>query len=118
MIEYSTASREQLIERLQYLDSLINSPEINNFLEGVKIEQAHQTEKWGAENEESKWPAHYALVLDKLKGKMAVAIFDGDVEKYKHHLITTAAVCYNIHRQIDKVGTNINKHFSHEQEAK
>ncbi len=98
-------------ERLQYLETLINNPEINNFLEGVKTESAHQSDRWGMEHEENKYPHDYALVLDKLKGKQAQAIWEKDIDKYKHHLITMAAVCYNSHRQISKAGTNQNKYF-------
>ncbi len=90
---------------------LIDTPEINNFLDGVKSESAHQTKKWGIEHEENKFPHDYALVLDKLKGKQALSIWDKDVEKYKHHLITMAAVCFNAHRQLNKEGTQLNKFF-------
>lgn len=99
------------MDRLEYLEALINSPEINNFLEGVKIEQAHQTERWGMDVEETKFPHDYALVIDKLKGKLAQDVWDKDHEKYKHHLITIAAVCYNAHRQISKEGTALNRFF-------
>lgn len=101
-------------ERLEYLEKLINNPEIEDFLKGVQLEAAHQTERWGIVAEENKMPHHYAVVMDKLKGKMAVAIFDGDIEKYKHHLITMAAICFNVHRQIDKEGTLVHKYFYRE----
>lgn len=93
------------------LEELINHPFIGEFFEGVKIEAAHQTKKWGAEIEETKYPHEYALVLDKLKGKQALAIWDKDTEKFKHHLITMAAVCFNVFRQIDKEGTAMNRWF-------
>lgn len=99
-------------KRLDYLESLINNPEIEDFLEGVKLEAAHQTERWGVEYEENKYPHDYTLVMDKLKGKQAIAIWDKDSEKYKHHLITLAAVCFNAHRQIKKEGTRMNKFFT------
>jgi hypothetical protein len=91
---------------------LINTPEINDFVSGVKAEAAHQTDKWGVDHEENKYPHDYALVIDKLKGKQALAIWDKDIEKYKHHLITMAAASFNAHRQISKDGTNMNKHFT------
>ena len=75
------------------------------------MEAAHQTGRWGNENEERKYPHEYALVLDKLKGKQALAIWEKNTEKYKHHLVTMAAVCFNIHRQINKKGTAINSYF-------
>jgi len=92
--------------------TLINSPEINNFIEGLKLESSHQTIKWGNENEENKFPHDYALVMDKLKGKLALSIWDRNIDKYKHHLITMAALCYNIHRQFIKPGTAIYDYFN------
>lgn len=40
--------------RVSELEKLINSPEINDFIEGFKIEAAHQTERWTQEKEELK----------------------------------------------------------------
>lgn len=99
------------------IDELINTPEMADFLEGLKIESVHQTERWGAEQEESKYPHDYALVLDRLKGKLAVDIWNNDAEKYKHHLITIAAVCFNAHRQISKPGTRLNAFFNPTKDA-
>lgn len=91
----------------------INSPEIEDFILGFKTEAAHQTERRGKEDEEHKPPHHYILVYNKLLGKLAVSIFDGDQEKFKHHLITLAAAGFNCHRQIQKPGTEINKWFNY-----
>lgn len=109
---------EEKLKRLEYLESLINSPEVNDFIEGLKIEQAHQTEKWGREQEENHHPAHYILVNNKLLGKLTVAMWDGDVEKFKHHCITIAAAMFNCHRQIMKKGTHINDYFFQNQKMK
>lgn len=98
-------------DRIKYLESLINSPEINNFIEGFKIESAHQTERWDKDKEEMKPPHHYILVYNKLLGKLSIAIFDRDIEKFKHHLITLAASGYNCFRQIEKEGTEVNRWF-------
>lgn len=101
----------RMSERIKELEDLINNPCITEFIEGVKIEQAHQTERWGANAENDKSPAYYSVVLDKLKGKQAVSIFDCDKDKYKHHLITMAAVCYNAFRQLDTENSAMNKFF-------
>ncbi len=97
--------------REQYLERLINNPEIENFLEGVKLEAAHQIERWGLEKEERNPPHHYILVMAKILGKMSTDIFDRDVEKFKHHCIAVAAEMHNLHRQIEKEGTQINNWF-------
>lgn len=112
---FSLRTNENIIlamkEYAKEFEDLINSPEIEDFLKGVRLESAHQTERWGSEQEALKLPHDYALVLDKLKGKQALAIWDKATDKYKHHLITMAAVCFNMHRQIDKEGTAINQWF-------
>lgn len=102
---------DNLKKRVKQLESLINNPEVEDFTRGFKIEQAHQTERWGIVLEEQKPPHHYILVFNKLLGKLAVAIFDKDKEKFKHHLITLAASAYNCHRQIDKDGTEVNRWY-------
>ncbi len=101
----------KLIDENARLNRLINNPEIEVFLEGVRIESAHQTEKHGKQVEETKFPHDYNLVLDYLKGKLTKAIWEKNMEKYKHHLITISAVCYNIHRQVQNPGTSIYKWF-------
>lgn len=96
---------------IKRLKDLINDPEIDNFIEGVKIEAPHQTERWGKEKEESAPPHHYVLVITKLLGKLTVAIWDKDVTKFKHHCITIAAAMLNCHRQIENKNTFINEYF-------
>lgn len=95
----------------QCIKEKINKPELNNFIEGFKIEAVHQVERWGLEQEEKKPPHHYIMVLAKLMGKLAVAIWDKDADKFKHHCITIAASLFNCHRQIDKPGTEVHNWF-------
>ncbi len=91
--------------------TMLNNPILDEFITGFKVEQAHQLERWGQSEEEQKPPHHYILVFTKLLGKLAVAVFDRDTNKFKHHLITLAASGFNCHRQIDKEGTFINNWF-------
>ena len=98
-------------EKLKKLEDLINSPELEDFLEGVKLESTHQTLKWGNNNEKMKYPHDFSNVLTYLHGKLIKAVFDNDLEKYKHHLITISAVCYNAHKQIKNDGSNTEKYF-------
>lgn len=98
-------------DEINRLNSLINNPVLNDFVEAMKIEAAHQLERWGIENEERKPPHHYILVATKLLGKLSIAIWDRDIDKFKHHCITLAAELQNCHRQIEKEGTVINKYF-------
>lgn len=103
--------QEDWKEKYELLSTLINNPEIENFINGVTLEAAHQTQRWGAEKEEKEPPHHYILVTNKLLGKMCVDIWDRDTDKFKHHIIALAAEMFNIHRQVGKDGTVINKYF-------
>lgn len=82
------------------LRDLINTPEIRDFIEGVKIEAAHQTNKWGPDHDRRKHPGDWSMLLDKIKGKQCQAWWDGDLDKLQHHLITMAAICANYHKCI------------------
>jgi len=101
----------EIVDMLNNFDQLVNNPEIDNFLEGVRLESAHQTEKHGFAFEVEKSPHDYILVMDYLKGKQVTAIWGLDVEKYKHHLITLSAVCLNAHLKFDHTGSGVNRHF-------
>ncbi len=108
---------ERLEEKNARLKSLINRPELDDFIEGFKIEAAHQTERWGETDEELKPPHHYILVYNKLLGKLAVSVFDRNEEKFRHHLITLAASGFNCFRQIQKEGTEVNAWFASDRKA-
>jgi hypothetical protein len=95
------------ITRLQKLcDALItriSNPEINNFMEGVAIEAAHQVERWGEEHDADKTFEQWTALLVRLLGKFVDANWNRDRDKALHHLITIAAVCSNAHRQMVKL---------------
>lgn len=83
------------------LRALINTPQTSDFLEAVKLEAAHQVERWGSEHDEGKSDSDWFWLLGYLAGK---AIRPGQpLEKVLHHIITTAAACLNWHKQ--KTGT-------------
>lgn len=84
-------------ERLQ---ALINTPHIDNFLEAVRIEAAHQCERWGTEHDTGKTPWDWFWLLGYLAQKAAASAVAGDREKALHHVITTAAACLNWHAHL------------------
>lgn len=111
MCELCSKEKSELRARIAELEALINSPELDDFIGGLQLESAHQTERWGKESEENSPPHHYVLVANKLLGKLSVSIFDRDTDKFKHHCITLAAAMYNAHRQIKQQGTVIHRWF-------
>lgn len=82
------------------LRSLINTPEILDFVKAVQIEAVHQRERWGSKQDEGKTAADWFWLLGYLAGKAISADKSGDRDKVLHHIITTAAACANWHAQV------------------
>lgn len=82
------------------LRSLINTPIVNDWLEGVRIEVPHQQERWGAEHDAGKTPADWFWLVGYLAGKALHAHVAGDQDKAKHHTISTGATLANWWRSI------------------
>ncbi len=80
--------------------ALVNSPKIDDFFEAVRVESAHQVERWGVEHDAGKRPEDWVTLVTYLMGKAAKAHFDGNRDKLTHHVITLAAVALNWHRNI------------------
>ncbi len=80
------------------LEILINNPHTDSFIDAVKVEAAHQRERWGEDHDAKKHPAEWFQLIAHLLGKAAKAYWDGNREKYLHHIVTGAAVFLNWHR--------------------
>jgi hypothetical protein len=94
------AERDAALAECKRLDALINHPEVEDFLSGVKLEAAHQQERWGVDHDAGKTPADWFWLLGYLGQKALHSAMSGDAEKAKHHTITTAAACLNWHAAI------------------
>lgn len=86
--------REREIERLR---DLIDRPSVGDFLESVRLEAAHQKERWGAQHDATKEPPDWYWVVGHLAGKAVHAAITGDRVKALHHTISSAAVLANWH---------------------
>lgn len=89
--------------RVLYLEGLISSPEVNDFMAALPLEAAHQVERWGVNHDAGKLPADWVFLVGHLLGKAFAA---PSPEKQKHHVITAAAVCLNLHRHITGENTS------------
>ena len=78
---------------LHTLKALLNTPETEDFDKGVQFEATHQIQA-GKQPEDWFWLCGY------LAGKALSSFKAGDVEKAKHHCVTTAAVMRNWHKAI------------------
>lgn len=83
------AEKDREIHRLS---ALINNPHTTDFLEAVKLEAAHQRERWGVDHDAGKDDCDWFWLIGFLAGKAM-----SKPERQLHHIITTAAACLNWH---------------------
>jgi hypothetical protein len=104
-----------IVAEMDRLEGLINTPHTADFLEAVKLEAAHQRERWAAEHDDGKTDADWFWLVGYLagkalhSGKLADDARDSDslpeplevaakhADKRLHHIITTAAALANWH---------------------
>lgn len=86
--------------QLKQLDELVNSPEIEDFLKGVRLEAAHQRLRWGDSHDRSKSAENWYWLVGYLASKACRANIEGDRTKALHHTISTAAALLHWHASI------------------
>lgn len=90
---------EQQATRIQTLESLLNQPHTADFISAVEFEAGHQRLRWDASHDAAKQPADWFWLLGYLSGKALSGFVGGDNDKALHHIISSAAVLLNWHRQ-------------------
>lgn len=83
--------------RIADLEAALNTPEVVNFARGVLFEAQHQRHRWGADHDRGKQPLDWFWLIGYLAQKAAAAAMAGDMDKAKHHTISTAAALANWH---------------------
>jgi hypothetical protein len=91
---------ETMRSEVARLQLLINTPELEDFLQGVKVEQAHQVERWGDAHDRSKSAENWYWLVGYLAGKALRSSTSGDREKALHHTISSAAALFQWHKAI------------------
>lgn len=94
-----------MVERLRA--KIINTPETADFMAGVPLEAAHQRERWHSEHDAGKEAEDWFWLLGYLGGKALSAAKSGDLEKAKHHTISTAAALVNWHASLSGADTRM-----------
>lgn len=92
----------ELAREVIRLHDLVNSPELEDFLKGVRLEAAHQVERWGDAHDREKSAEHWFWLVGYLAGKALRAAINGDREKGLHHCISSAAALLNWHSAIKR----------------
>lgn len=71
-------------EESRRLNALINTPQTDDWLEAVKLEAAHQIERWGVDHDKGKKPEDYFWLIGYLSSKALVAANAASLPRYKH----------------------------------
>jgi hypothetical protein len=83
---------DDLRSELERLRGLVARPYVGAWTDEVIIEAAHQRERWGAEHDHGKQPEDWFWVIGYLAGKALASHKAGDLEKARHHTVSTATV--------------------------
>jgi len=86
--------------RLLELEGRINTPHTADWFDAVRLEAAHQVERFGADHDAGKNPQDWFWLLGFLAGKALACAIAGDDEKAKHHTISSGAALLNWFRQL------------------
>lgn len=86
--------------RVLELEGRINTPHTDDWFEAVRLEAAHQVERFGAKHDAGKAPQDWFWLLGYLAGKALASTLTGDDEKAKHHTISSGAALLNWFRQL------------------
>jgi len=93
--------------RVEIRDSILNTPELRDFMAAVPIEVLHQRKRWGKAHDAGKEPQDWFWLIGYLAGKALRSDLDGDTDKALHHTITIAAACRNWHAAISGTDTSM-----------
>lgn len=91
------AAKEAAEKERDRLKRLLDTPEVDDFVDAVKREAAHQCERWGVDSDAGKTPQDWFWLIGYLAGKGLNAAITGDRDKALHHTVSTAAACLNWH---------------------
>jgi hypothetical protein len=87
----------EALAEIERLTKLLNTPEVDDFTKAVPLEAAHQRERWSTDHDAGKTPFDWFWLVGYLAQKAASSAIAGNVEKAKHHTISTAAALANWH---------------------
>lgn len=98
----SRQALDEALDEIVRLRGLLNTPETASFLEGVKLESAHQRARWGDPHDREKSAEHWYWLVGYLAGKALRAAISGDEVKAQHHTISSAAALLHWHTAISQ----------------
>lgn len=98
--ESESRRADALQQERDQLKALLNTPEIEDFDKAVPLEAAHQVQRWTAAHDAGKNPEDWFWLVGYLAGKALSSLKAGNIEKAKHHCVSTASALRNWHAHI------------------
>lgn len=89
-----------LADEVGRLETILNTPVLEPFMQSAVGEAKHQIYRWGEVNDAKKTAWDWFWTLGYLGSKAAHAALASDWQKAKHHTVTAAAMLANWHRHI------------------
>jgi hypothetical protein len=106
VIGHQTERAERAEAAFRALTEIVNRPIVDDFLHGVRLESAHQIQRWGEAHDRSKSAENWFWLVGYLAGKALRSTIEGDTEKAMHHTISSAAALLQWHQAIARNTTN------------
>ena len=107
----------QAADEIERLTHLVNTPMFQPFDRAVKLEAAHQVNRWGTVHDRKKEPQEWFWLVGYLAGKALRAHLSADRVKALHHTISSAAVLFHWHAvrplKDGRTGTTSWRHCRH-----
>jgi hypothetical protein len=97
--------RDEARANLAEASKLWDGAETSDWFKGVRKEAAYQVTKWGVGHDAGKGPEHWFWLVGYLAGKALRSAMEGDLEKAKHHTISTGAALLGWHARLSGVAT-------------
>ena len=105
--DYATGYKDGLSAGIAQERAKVNTPHTADFIEAVKLEAEHQRQRWGTDNDAGKAPHDWYWLLAYLSGKALMNALAGNIDKAKHHTISSAAMLLNWHMHLSGEDTRM-----------
>ena len=96
------AQRDEALAKVAVIEKSLDGPETADWIAGVRKEAAHQV---ATQDDRWKKPADWFWLVGYLAGKCLAAAIGGDMEKARHHTISTGAALLNWHASMTEAGS-------------
>jgi hypothetical protein len=106
-ITFPDGRREEKFGKITNNIPQINTPHTTDWIQGVKLEAFHQVERYGVMHNAGKSPFDWFWLIGYLAQKAAASEVAGDINKAKHHTISTGAALLNWHRHLTGESTSM-----------